>query len=418
MTTDTTSPDIELLNTFEALRHWSADQLRRLAASVHVEQAPSGRLLVSRGGRHDFGLFLLDGWLRLKRPDGGVVEVRSADPVARNALAEGLPDACDVVSVTPVRFFRLTSALLKEMANQEQAVQDGTVQPIPPNARTRGMAEEVGQRLREALDDETLKLPSLPEVAVRVTQALEDDVSDARAIAEIVQVDPAMTAKLIKAANSALYGRSTPVETCAAAVVRLGSGITHKLVVSFALRELFQSDSDTLQQQMWSLWKHSTRIASLCHLLARMDGRFNPEQAMLAGLLHDVGVIPVIEFLSTMGEQAEHPAVAARIVDQLRSRVSADILQRWRFPEPFVEAARESESWMRDPGEQPDLCDLVLVAQLHDRMGEGLTAPLPVLGDTPAFARLHLGDLTIEGRLAISGEMASQLIQAESLLNI
>lgn len=416
MSTETPPLDIDLFRSFDFLRHWSSEQLRRLAARVRIEQAPSGRLLVSRGGSHDFGLFLLDGWLRLKHPGGQVREVRSIDPEAREALTRGLPEACDVVSVTPVRFFRLTNALMEEIARMEPSVdRDAELQP---DIDVEQVAGEIGQRMRQALDEDRLELPSLPEVAIRVTEALDDDVSDASDIAQIVQVDPAITAKLIKAANSALYGRLTPVETCTAAVVRLGSGITQKLVISFAVRELFRSDSGALQQQMWSLWKHSTRIAALCHLLARLDGRFDPEQAMLAGLLHDVGVIAVVQYLDTLKEAVSPAHAVSRVVDRLRAEMSAEILQRWRFAEPFVTAAREAEAWMRNPEDGPDLCDLVVVAQLHERMGGETAAPMPVLGDTPAFGRLRLGDLTMEGRLAINDEMASQLAQTESLLNI
>ncbi len=423
MTTQTSSspPNLDLFRGFDALRDWSTDQLRRLASRVRIEQAPSGRLLVSRGGQHDFGLFLLDGWLRLKRPNGQVQEVRAVDPAAREALARGLPDSCDVVAVTPVRFFRLTSALLNEIAEQGEGATSGTVHPMPPTARAEREASRLSGQIRQALEEDRLRLPSLPEVAVKVTQALEDDVSDARAIAEIVQVDPAITAKLVKAANSALYGRMTPVDTCAAAVVRLGSGITQKLVVSFAVHELFRSDSETLRQQMWTLWKHSTRIAALCHLLAQQDGRFDPEQAMLAGLLHDVGVIAVVDALTVMGESVSRADLVGQVVQLLRGEISAEILRRWGFPAAFVQAAREAEDWMRNQSvdAEPDLCDLVVVAQLHQRMGEQHPAhPLPVLADTPAFNRLHLGELSMEGRLALSDEMTSRLAQTESLLNI
>lgn len=420
MTSETTTspPDIELFHAFQSLQSWSTEQLKRLAKVVRIEQAPSGRLLVSRGGRHDFGLFLLDGWLRLKRPDGVVEEVRSADLEAREVLARGLPGACDVVSVTPVRFFRLTNALLQEIKNHEDDAMESVVHQMPVDGRAHDTAADISRRLHEALEQDRLRLPSLPEVAIRVTQALEDETSDAAAIAQIIQVDPAMTAKLIKAANSALYGRCTPVETCASAVVRLGSGITQKLIVSFALRELFKSESKPLQQRMWSLWKHSTRIASLCYLLARMDGRFDPEQAMLAGLLHDVGVIAVIDFIAQLQEPARQPEVVIEVIKQLRAESSAVILQRWGFTKSFVTAAAEAEQWLRSPGTEPDICDLVVVAQLHDLFGTEVSPPLPVLGDTPAYGRLRLGELSMEGGLVIPEEMLSELTQTESLLNI
>jgi len=107
-------------------------------------------------------------------------------------------------------------------------------------------------------------MPSLPEFAIKIGRALEDETSDAECIAKIVQTDIAITAKLIKAANSVLYIGREPVETCVGAVVRLGVNTTHKLVLSFALRELFCSKNFMTQKYMHQLWYHSAEVAALC----------------------------------------------------------------------------------------------------------------------------------------------------------
>ena len=143
--------------------------------------------------------------------------------------------------------------------------------------------------LRRDLENDCLELPSLPDVAVAVTKALGDKASDASDIADIIQTDPAITAKLVKAANSAMYGHCRPVTTCTATVIRLGSALTHKLVMSLSVRELFTSSSPILLNRMRELWRHSTEIAAICYVLARYDTRFSPDQALLVGLLHDIG---------------------------------------------------------------------------------------------------------------------------------
>ncbi len=270
----------------------------------------------------------------------------------------------------------------------------------------------------EDLESDRLILPSLPDVALRVARVLDNGISDSEAVAEVIQTDPAITVKLIKAANSAMYGRCQPLETCAAAVVRLGSALTHKLVLSLSMRELFTTESPLLQQRMQALWKHSTEIAALCFVLAKRDTRFNPEQAMLVGLLHDIGAVAVLNYIDKFPLEVTQPKIIDDAVKSLRARTSSMILEKWRFPSEFTVAAFEAEDWMRDTGGIPDYCDLVVMAQLHSSMGTDKTGLNPVISETTAYNRLELGDLMPDSSLKFRDEERERIGQAESLLNI
>ena len=253
---------------------------------------------------------------------------------------------------------------------------------------------------------------------MRIGKALEHDVSDAATIASMIQTDPVITAKLIKAANSAMYGRSTPVESCSAAVIRLGTDVTHKLVLSFAMRELFNSDSDLLQKRMKKLWSHSTKVGAICYVLAKYDSRFNPEQAMLIGLLHDIGVVAVLNYAKSFPLEARQPSVIDQAIRRLRAQTGSLILKKWGFPMEFVVAALEGEEWTRDKGLIPDYCDLVIIAQLHSFVGTDQALSAPAINEVPAHARLALGELTPRLSLKILDEAEDQIAHAESLLNI
>ena len=277
---------------------------------------------------------------------------------------------------------------------------------------------QLANRFLEDLDNDRLILPSLPDVAMRVARVLDNGISDAESIAEVIQTDPAITVKLIKAANSAMYGRCLPVETCAAAVVRLGSALTHKLVLSLSMRELFTTESPLLQQRMKALWKHSTEIGALCFVLARRDTRFNPEQAMLVGLLHDIGVVAVLNYIDKFPVEVKQPEVIDDAVKSLRARSSSIILEKWRFPSEFTVAAFEAEDWMRDTGGIPDYCDLLVTAQLHSFLGTDRAHLIPMINETTAYTRLDLGDLMPDSSLKFREEEREKITQAESLLNI
>lgn len=277
---------------------------------------------------------------------------------------------------------------------------------------------QLANRFIEDLEHDRLILPSLPDVAMRVANVLENGVSDANAIAEVIQTDPAITAKLIKAANSAMYGRCLPVETCAAAVVRLGSALTHKLVLSLSMRELFTTESPLLQNRMRALWKHSTEVAALCYVFARRDKRFNPEQAMLVGLLHDIGVVAVLNYIDKFPVEVTQPEVIDDAVKSLRARTSCMILEKWRFPSEFTVAAFEAEDWMRDTGGIPDYCDLVIMAQLQSFLDKKQAPLTPMINQTTAYNRLDLGELLPDNSLRLADEEREKITQAQTLLNI
>ncbi len=264
---------------------------------------------------------------------------------------------------------------------------------------------------------EKLDLPTLPEVAVRIGRAVKDDTRDAARIAEVIQTDPVITAKLIRVANSAYYGGMQPLDSCESAVVRLGIDTTHNLVLTFALQDLFHSKSAALKKRMRQLWKHSTRVAALCFVLAKQTKAFSPDQALLGGLIHDIGEIAILAYLAkyTAADSLGEEQIEA-VVTALRAQVGGMILRYWDFAPEFVTVALEAEDWHRDPGPQPDYCDLVIIAQLHSFVGTPRLAGLPPMNELPAFNKLPLGDLTPQNSLKILDEAQEQVRTAETLV--
>lgn len=422
MDTASIHPEPESLKKFIPLQGLGPAELELLANSLEIEQAPAGRLLIKHGSKENYSFFLLQGQLRLRAEDGRVSEITPESPAARSPIAQLLPRHYDVISVTHTRFLRVSNSLLESVSSNATRGSDSDFGAYEVSGEQVEEVSDFENRLSfqflQDLEKDELVLPSLPEVASRIGRAMEDDVSDANTIAEMIQTDPVITAKIIKAANSAMYGRQTAVETCAAAVVRLGMDVTHKLVLSFALRELFSSKSGLLQQRMKTLWQHSTQVAAICYVLARHDARFNPEHAMLIGLLHDIGVVAVLNYTGNFPMEARQPEVVDQAIKRLRAQTGSLILRKWGFPPEFIIAALEGEEWMRDKSLVPDYCDLVIIAQLHSFVGTDLALSAPAINEVPAHSRLALGELTPRLSLKILDEAKDQIAHAQSLLNI
>ena len=421
METGASTPPKDKLRSFIPLQSLSDTQLELLAGSIELEEAPAGRLLIKRGSTDNYSFFLVDGHIRLRAEDGRINDVTSNDRAARSPISQLIPRKYDVISVTPVRFLRINNALMKEIASNKSTEQIGVTGYVVSGDEEEDSSDfenQISYKFLQELEQDRLVLPSLPEVAARIGKALQDNVSDAATIAAMIQTDPVITAKLIKAANSAMYGRRTPVETCVGAVVRLGSSITHKLVLSFAMRELFKSDSGLLQKRMQELWRHSTRVGAICYVLAKHDSRFDPEHAMLIGLLHDIGVVAVLNYAGSFPMEARDPQIIDQAIKRLRAQTGSMILRQWGFPMEFVVAALEADDWMRDKGLTPDYCDLVVIAQLHSFVGTEQAFTAPAINEVPAHARLTLGELTPKMSLRILDEAKDQIAHAESLLNL
>jgi HD-like signal output (HDOD) protein len=411
--------DDQTLRSFLPLKVLPRDELELLAAQLQVESASAGEQLIEIGSTDQYQYFLIQGRIRLEAEDGKTMEIEGGTPRAGNPIAQLVPRRFNVTAVTPVQFLRIAQKLIPSPAPEEtRGVHGIVVQNGVPNSADINLENRLTQRLYNDLKQDKLILPSLPEVAARVGRAVKDQNSNANSVARIIQIDPAITAKIVKAANSAFYGNMKPVTSCNEAIVRLGMKVTHNLVLAYTLRDLFQTKSKVLQQRMQELWRHSNKVAAICYVLARNDRRFNADEAMLMGLLHDIGVAALVNQAAFYPDLAMDKKSMEHAIANLRGPVGASILEVWNFRPEFVITAREAESWMRNDRDKPDYCDLVLVAQLHGLVGTDQAVNLPPLNEVPAMKRLGLEELTPKQSLKIMAAAESMIEDTETLLKV
>ena len=240
---------------------------------------------------------------------------------------------------------------------------------------------------------------------------------NAEKICTIIQSDPAITAKLIMIANSALYRGQAQIESLQQAVVRLGLETTRKQVITYAVRELFQSKSADMKAHMQQLWKHSQHVACLCRLLANHLPGFDLEQAQLAGLIHDLGEVAILQYAQQNEDLCDNPDLLLHAVESLRPQITGMLLNQWNFGAEFVTVGEECEEWFRNPGDQPDLCDLVLIAQYHAFIGTPEMRRLPPIKTLPAFAKLGMGDLDVQQIIDFLKRSRAEIQAIEAHLN-
>lgn len=403
--------------------------LQAIIDDVPVSEAIPGEKIIELGDTSEFGYFLVTGSLSLNAADGGVRTIEADSDSAKNQIAQLIPRRYQVVAVTNVEYLKIPNNLLatfhKRPDDENGSIvlsdTDGsTVADESVNAKDSEYAfeNEISYQLYQELKNDSLVLPSLPDVAVRVGRALKDETSDAHQIAEIAQTDPAIAAKLVKAANSAMYGGSNKVDSCTAAVIRLGTELTHKLVMTFAVKELFNTSSPLLKRRMKKLWNHSVKVAAISHVLAKKLGKFDAEHALLAGLVHDIGVLAILNYALDFPEAQENKQILDSTIKSLRGEIGSLILRDWGFPEGLPEVAADAENWMRSPDtSRPDYSDVVIIAQLHSYIGAEGMGHLPAIDEVPAFKRLKLSQLTPKLSLKLLDEAKEEIAEARALLS-
>ncbi len=242
-------------------------------------------------------------------------------------------------------------------------------------------------------------LPSMPDVAARIHGAMTSPNWSLGAVAAIIKGDPGTTTYLIQIANSALYAGTTPIREVERAIARLGVDNTRSLITAHALRSMFVTRSAMLDALMRRTWRTSTKLAARSAVLARQCPFFSPERALLAGLLQDIGVLPILNVLKRYQEQLTNEAQVLSAVNRYAPQVGMVLLKHWNFEPEMIEVARSRGDWFRDPRPVPDLADLVLIARLHGNIADGQGDGLPGIDEVPAFAKFSIGSLRPDSSL-------------------
>ena len=150
------------------------------------------------------------------------------------------------------------------------------------------------------------KLPSLPAVAMRVVELTQDQKVSMRALAETIQNDQALTAKILKTVNSSLFGLRQKCSSINQAIIMLGMSAVKTLALGFSLVTAIKDS--TQEFDLRDHWRRSLFTAVAAKAIAARAGIANPEEAFLGGLLQDLGVVALQQTLGAEYVAAVAPA--------------------------------------------------------------------------------------------------------------
>jgi HD-like signal output (HDOD) protein len=235
-----------------------------------------------------------------------------------------------------------------------------------------GATDPLVAGLKEELSRAQLRLPTLPDVAMQVTELARNEHSSVAQVAAAIANDPAVTARVLAIVNSAWSGNGHKIHSLTAAVTRLGMKMTRLLVTRVAMEQMFVATSPGLRALMQETWQRSLEIAALCEVLARNYTRLAPDQAMLAGLLHRIGALAIIRIASERPALVRClPSIGAAI-EQLQADVGSQVLAAWHLSEELQVIPRASCDYARRHTGPADYADVVMVATLLTDVARGV----------------------------------------------
>lgn len=248
------------------------------------------------------------------------------------------------------------------------------------------LEETVLDAVQEGFRLNAVKLPTLPEVTLRVREVAADPDAGVEELAAEIVRDAALTARLIRIANSPMLRGRVEVRTLSQAVTRLGFYYVRDLSTALALEHTFAPRCEVAKQLMDRIGRRSREIAALSHVLARHCTALPPEQALLAGLMHFVGALPLLVALHEHDAGGVDPDELFSLIERRHSGIGSTLLRHWRFPEDIasVPATYRGD---RDGDGAADYADVVTVADMLCQPRERV----PDLAEVHAARRLGLG---------------------------
>ena len=262
------------------------------------------------------------------------------------------------------------------------------------------LADKVAQEIIQLIDDDKLILPTMPEMALKVREASENPDASIMDLAKVISHDAALTARIIKVANSPLFRAPREIENLNMALSRLGMESTANLATGLAMEQMFQATSDNIDKRMREVWASSSEIAGICHVLCKHYTKLRPDQAALAGLVFQIGILPILSYAEDNPSLLRDSISLDQVIRSAHPQIGVKILTCWEFPQELrnIPIAHRQFDAVK---EKPDYADIVTVAMLQ------------AWADTDKVADIDYSSVQAFSRLGLSTEIESA--EAEDL---
>ncbi|MBK1673705.1 phosphohydrolase [Ectothiorhodospira shaposhnikovii] len=402
--------DAPYLEHLEPIGELSEAGRKQLKGHLRQEILHAGNKL-SIGNETPDLVYLLSG--RLSLVSRGIAEeISSQTQRANQSLFSNCQHGAFAVAETDCTLLRIDQQTFTDLLNRERTAGIEVVDVDVDETQS-----SIFQELYQATINGTLELPPMPEVAMRIQRMAQNPDIGVTEITQVIQTDPVVAGALIHATNTPLFRAGVPISNIRDAVIRLGLKTTQKLAFNIAMRQAFKARSPKTQHRMHQLWAHSVDISAIAYVLGGYLRGFDPDRAQLAGLMHDIGTIPILNYLDRHQISLSDRHMEDTI-NKLRGLAGVMVLNFWGMDDEIVTVAEHACNWKRDHEGTGDYCDLVIVSRLlSQQITSKAGQPLPPLDQAPAFRKLDLGPFDENMKLRLLKEKESEIMALRNMLH-
>lgn len=265
------------------------------------------------------------------------------------------------------------------------------------------------KELARDLNNKNIRLPSFPDVVMRIRKALDDSETTASDLANILSNDAALASRVLILANSNYHNPAgMKIESLDAAVGRIGFEKIRTAAIAYAVEQLHQSeDLAPLKNDLRLTWANGLRVAAMSEVLARSCTALDGDNAFVAGLLNRIGVLYIFtkyrDYPGLLGDEDARQA----LIDEWAAPIGESIVANWDFSAEIQATLNpdEADSCRRS---EPNLADVVTVAR------RSLNGKADTLHESAEAQRLDLTDDRLPGIMELYKSRLDSLASAVS----
>ncbi len=264
------------------------------------------------------------------------------------------------------------------------------------------------------------ELPPMPVVVQKLLSVVGNEDSSADDVSEVLATDQALTGKVLKLVNSSFYGLSREISTISRAVVILGYAAVRNLAVGLSAYESLKKAEGAVDWE--AFWEHALHSAAGAQALSKRFGFDEPEEAFIAGLLHDVGVLVLsIAFPDQFAVFCNEPEDATPEREQeafgmTHSEAGIRLLEHWRLPDPLCRVARFHHSVKLASSDKEPLLTAVILADMLAALRD--SSPFEPTNEDGFSRVLDATDMSLADCGAVLADVNRRVHEARAFLNI
>ncbi|MCP4301036.1 MAG: HDOD domain-containing protein [Gammaproteobacteria bacterium] len=244
------------------------------------------------------------------------------------------------------------------------------------------------QELAADLNQGDIKLPSFPDVVMRIRTALDDPDTTGGDLANVLGVDAVLAARVLILANSTYYNPGgIKIEGLEAAIGRIGFEKVRTAAISYAVEQLHAAKGlEPLKNELRATWSGGLRLAAMSEVIARHCTKLDADSAFIAGLLHRIGVLYIFTKYTVYPALLQDADARQNLIDEWAAPIGESIVGNWDFSEEIQATLNPDEVETTHRRSTANLADIVTTAKIS------LNGQDPQLHDTAEAKRLQLTD--------------------------